>query len=115
MLGREGEAFAAEFLEAKGYTILERNFRNGRAEVDIVARKDRFIVFVEVKSRSNLHFGYPEVGITKKKVELIAQAASYYMFTNQLDLFIRFDVVALHKTASGWDCIHTEDAFFPYE
>jgi len=113
VLGKEGEDHAVLLLEQKGYVILERNYRFKRAEVDIIARDGKYIVFVEVKARSNRSHGFPEDAITKKKVNLLARAASHYMYVNKLESFIRFDVVALERNSRGWDSLHTEDAFFP--
>ena len=59
-LGKEGEEKAVAFLQEKGYVILEKNYRSGRAEVDIIAGFKDIIVFVEVKTRSSYVFGYPE-------------------------------------------------------
>lgn len=112
-LGKEGEDFAAAYLSAHGYTILERNYRFGRIEVDIIARDGKFIVFVEVKARSSIRYGYPEAAIDLKKVKRIARVAAHYMYENKIEAFMRFDVVALERRGSEWICMHTPDAFFP--
>lgn len=112
-LGKAGEDYATSYLESKGYQILARNFRFGRIEMDIIARHQKFIVFVEVKARSSTRYGYPETAIDKKKVDRIARVAAHYMFMHQLEGYMRFDVVALDMTREGWHCVHTEDAFFP--
>lgn len=114
-LGKAGEDFAAAMLEQKGYRILERNYRFKRAEVDIIAQHGRHMIFVEVKARSGLHYGYPEASINKKKVNLLARAASHYTYVQQFEGFIRFDVVALEWKNGNWECLHIEDAFFPYD
>ena len=59
-LGRQGEALAAAFLEQKKYRIIERNYRHVRADVDLIAIKDNFLVVVEIKTRSKAFFGAPE-------------------------------------------------------
>lgn len=112
-LGKAGEDYAAEYLKAGGYEILERNYRFGRIEVDIIARDGQFIVFVEVKARSSTRFGYPEAAIDSKKVNRIARVASQYMYEKGIDGFMRFDVVALDLAGTQWNCVHTKDAFFP--
>ena len=66
-LGKEGEEKAVAFLQEKGYVILEKNYRSGRAEVDIIAGFKDIIVFVEVKTRSSYVFGYPEESVTSTK------------------------------------------------
>ena len=112
-LGKEGEEFAAGYLTAQGYTVLERNYRFGRIEVDIIARDGKFIVFVEVKARSSIRYGYPEAAIDRNKVKRIARVAAHYMYENKIEAFMRFDVVALERRGKEWICVHTPDAFFP--
>jgi putative endonuclease len=112
-LGKAGEDFAAAYLLAQGYRILERNYRFGRIEVDIIARDGQFIVFVEVKARSSIRYGYPEAAIDRKKVNRIARVAAHYMYEKGIEAFMRFDVVALERKGTEWICAHTPDAFFP--
>lgn len=114
-LGRLGEEKAAEFLENKGYTILAKNFRFGRAEVDIIAANSEHVLFVEVKTRTNYLYGYPEESVGAKKQRLMSLAASEFMFQHQLNLSLRFDVIAIFKTKTNeWQIQHLEDAFFNY-
>lgn len=113
VLGQEGEEMAVRILEAKGYSILARNFRAGHAEVDIIAQKDKLVIFVEVKTRSSAVES--DCGIDKKKVKLLAFAAAEFMYRNQLDLFMRFDAVLVEFRLGNWSCRHIEDAFFPFE
>lgn len=115
-LGKEGEDRAAAFLTAAGFTILERNYRSGRAEVDIIARKEQLVIFVEVKTRSNYKFGFPEESVSAGKQKRMAMAASQYLFDNGIDAEIRFDVLALLKSPKGdFEITYFEDAFFIYE
>lgn len=113
-LGKLGEQLAANFLYANGYTILERNWRVNRAEIDIIANKNDTLVFVEVKSRSNTHFGPPEVFVTKRKKRLLASAASAYMKASGHEWAIRFDIITVVMTLGQSPVMeHFEDAFFP--
>lgn len=112
-LGHEGEEKATRLLEEKGYRILARNFRAGHAEVDIIAQKEKLVIFVEVKTRSSAVES--DSTINKKKVKLLAFAASEFMYRNQLDLFMRFDAILVEFRFGAWSCRHIEDAFFPFE
>ena len=94
-VGREGEALAANFLQQKGYEIVDRNWRYGPKEIDIVARDSDTMVFVEVKTRSTLAFELPQEAVTKKKMKNLVEAADAYMIQNNIDLEGRFDIVAV--------------------
>ena len=94
-VGREGEALAANFLQQKGYEIVDRNWRYGPKEIDIVARDGDTMVFVEVKTRSTLAFELPQEAVTKKKMKNLVEAADAYMIQNNIDLEGRFDIVAV--------------------
>lgn len=94
-VGREGEALAYNFLQQKGYEIVDRNWRYGPKEIDIVARDGDTMVFVEVKTRSTLAFELPQEAVTKKKMKNLVEAADAYMIQNNIDLEGRFDIVAV--------------------
>ncbi len=114
--GRLGELAAAEFLEKKGWRIAERNWRSGRAEVDIIAwANDKLLVFVEVKSRTgkDAGFGGPEEAVDAKKQDLLLRVAGVYMESIEYDWEIRFDVVAVvFQRDKVVEIRHVEDAFF---
>lgn len=78
-LGRQGEALAAAFLVQKKYRIIERNYRHGRAEVDLIAIKDDFLVVVEIKTRSTAFFGAPETFLKHQQQQRIVEAINYYV------------------------------------
>ncbi len=111
-LGERGEALAAEFLIEKGFQILARNYRYGKAEIDLIVKKDIFIVFVEVKSLTNLKFGMPEIAVDKKKIFLIKKAADNYVYRNNWHGQIRFDIVSVIFRANKTEIMHFEDAFY---
>lgn len=96
--GKEGENLATDFLKSKGYKIIERNYRFGKGEIDIIA-EDPMVqetVFIEVKSRKNLEFGMPEYAITKRKINQIKKIAELYLFDKGIEeIDCRFDVVAI--------------------
>lgn len=94
-VGREGEALAANFLQQKGYEIVDRNWRYGPKEIDIVARDGDTMVFVEVKTRSTLAFELPQEAVTKKKMKNLVEAADAYLIQHNIDLESRFDIVAV--------------------
>lgn len=93
--GREGEALAASFLLQKGYEIIDRNWRYGPKEIDIVARDGDTMVFVEVKTRSTLAFELPQEAVTKKKMKNLVEAADAYLIQHNIGLEGRFDIVAV--------------------
>ena len=93
--GRLGEDIAVEALRKRGYRILIRNYRFGKAEVDIIAQKDSVLAFVEVKWRSNNLFGDPQNFVSKQHQKRLIAAADHYVRSNDLDINVRFDVVTI--------------------
>lgn len=112
--GKQGEKIAAAFLEKKGWRIVERNWRSGRGEIDIIAwTEDNTLVFVEVKTRSGEGFGGPEGAINAPKQELLTRTAGLYMESINYEWAIRFDVVAvILRHGTLLDLRHVEDVFF---
>ncbi|MCH4157781.1 MAG: YraN family protein [Acidaminococcaceae bacterium] len=78
-LGRRGEDIAAAFLERQGYTLLERNYRWRKGEIDVIAAKEATIAFVEVKTRRNLDYGLPSEAVTYSKQQKIRATALHYL------------------------------------
>lgn len=110
-IGRQGESIAAEFLQSKGYQIVVRNYRYKHAEIDLIVRKDSFIVFVEVKTRSYSFYGEPEAFVDAKKAAQVLYAAEQYTYDNKYEGNIRFDIVSV-KTGIDPEVVHFEDAFY---
>ena len=108
--GKEGELLAIKYLKSKGYEILRTNYRAGRNEIDIIARMDTFVVFVEVKYRSTIKYGYPEEMVSGDQEERIREAAELYMESENWKGNIRFDIIAIHKKG-GCAIFHIRDAF----
>lgn len=95
--GEIGENIASKYLLSKGAEILERNYRIKSGEVDIIAKLDNELIFVEVKSRSNKKYGIPCESVNYTKMNKITNTAKYYMLINNLyDVPIRFDVVEIY-------------------
>jgi len=111
-LGREGEAFAADYLAAKGYTIVAQNWTYQKAEIDLIVRMDDILCFVEVKTRTNVDFGLPQDMVKSKKIKTMVRAMDAFMQQQPEDLQARLDIIALHKTPAGFDVTHLEDAYY---
>lgn len=113
--GQLGEAAAAQYLEQKGWQVIERNWRTGHMEIDLIAwDTDKTLVFVEVKTRSAEAFSGPEGAVHLKKQLRLARAASRYMELIGYEWIIRFDVLAIILNGlSVKEIRHHEDAFFP--
>ncbi len=96
-LGAVYEKRVAEHLKNEGYQILEQNFRCHFGEIDIIARKDNYLVFVEVKYRSSDSYGMPMAAVDYRKQRKISNTASYYLYSHRwpLDTPCRFDVAAV--------------------
>ncbi|HET9948667.1 MAG TPA: YraN family protein [Longimicrobiales bacterium] len=115
-LGRRGEARAAAYLERHGWTILARNYRFGRREVDLVARKGSLVAFVEVKTRGGMGYGAPQEAVTRLKRREIEIVAQDFLFRHCLgDVEVRFDVLSIVAAARGGagSILHIEDAWRP--
>ncbi len=107
--GTDAESLAAQFLEEKGWTIIARHFTTRFGELDLVADDGKEVVFIEVKARRNLAFGYPEEAVTPQKIRKIALAAQLYLNQHQgLDKSWRVDVIAIEWTETTPRISHFE-------
>jgi putative endonuclease len=98
-LGKNGEALAEEFLKNTGYSILARNYRTKLGEIDIIAREEETICFIEVKTRTGERFGLPEEALTHHKQQRISRASLVFLNENKLfDQKARFDVVSIMQS-----------------
>lgn len=110
--GDDGESLAAEFLGEAGLRILGRNYRFGRAEIDIVAEESGELVFVEVKARNSLQFGEPEESVGFAKEANLRKAAEGYCLEHGLtDRFYRFDIIAIRQNKNITVVKHLRNAF----
>lgn len=100
--GEIGEKIAQKFLKKKGFRILETNFRCKEGEIDIIAEKNKCIVFTEVRSKTTINFGTPEESVTKvKRNHLINAALRYLNLHSKLGLAWRIDFIAVELTVQG--------------
>jgi len=111
-IGRLGEERAAEYLQSKGYILLETNYRFKRNEVDLIMKRDNVLVFVEVKSKTSVSYGFPEEAVDSKKAARIIETAEHYVFEQNWQGLLRFDIVAIVNKRGSVDIKHFEDAFY---
>ena len=114
-LGKRGEDLAVEFLLQKGYEIVARNFVYQKAEVDIIARKDNILAIVEVKTRSTPDFGNPQEFLKARQIQRLIKAVDHFVTDHDMDVEVRFDIVAIIKNKAGVRLEHLEDAFLHFE
>jgi len=113
-LGQKGEDIAVEHLIAKGYSILNRNFKFKKAEIDIVCEKSNQLIIVEVKTRHTAVIGEPYLAVTRSKQKQIIKVANKYIEENNVFLDVRLDVISIVLNQYGMRLEHIEDAFYPY-
>lgn len=108
--GNKGEELAANFLIAAGYEIVAKNYRYKHAEIDLIVKKEKHLVFVEVKTRKSIAFGEPESFVSDKKANKVMEGAEQFVYENNWLGPIRFDIVSV-KTKPTIIIEHFEDAF----
>ncbi len=114
--GNLAEDLAADFLAAKNYKILVRNFRYQKAEIDIIAEFENLIVVTEVKARGTDFFIEPQEAVTKKKIKSIVLCADFFMRERNIDKEVRFDIITVLPDQSGrLQITHIEDAFQSFD
>lgn len=109
--GSKGEQLAATFLKEKGFEIVAQNLRQGKSEIDLIAKKDEWLIFIEVKTRSSSAYGEPEDFVDALKASFITRAAEEYIYATNWQGHVRFDVIAVHMTPEI-RIEHFEDAFY---
>lgn len=110
-IGKTGETIAANFLIDKDYYILERNFRNRTGEIDIIALKGDTLIFIEVKTRTSINYGYAYEAVNKKKQKKIIKTAFYYIKFNRMKGYqLRFDIIEVYLGKTN-KINHIENAF----
>lgn len=112
-IGASLEGIAAKYIEDKGGTVIERNFRCKGAEIDIIARDDKYICFVEVKYRKNNKYGGPQAAVNYAKRQKICMASGYFLLTKGLDEStpIRYDVIAILGDENSYKINWIKNAF----
>lgn len=113
-LGKKGEELAVAHLLKTGYEIVARNFVYQKAEVDVIARKGSVLAVVEVKTRSTPDFGDPQEFVKKKQINQLVKAIDYFVNEHNLDVEVRFDIVAIIRNKAGTRLEHIEDAFLHF-
>jgi len=110
--GRRSEELACDFLQRRGWQILDRNFRAGHKEIDIVAQKGETVAFVEVKARSTLAYGVPSEFVNWQKQGEVARAARVWLQLHPTpDLEYRFDIIAIARKGNSHSLEHIENAW----
>ena len=94
-IGDYGEQLALSYLNEKGYEVIKTNFKCRSGEIDIIARDKGYIVFIEVKLRTNLEKGYPREAVGRMKQKRIRKTALYWIMLNQAEPDVRFDVIEI--------------------
>lgn len=112
LLGKSGEELASEYLIGQGYIIRDINWHSGKYELDIVAYKDDMLVVVEVKTRRDSEYAYPEEAVTEKKIRNIVRATEAYILMHDLCVDVRFDIISIVGSEPPFEIEHIDDAFF---
>ena len=113
-LGKLGEKLAVEYLKGAGYTIKARNFRFLKAEIDIIAQKERLLAIVEVKARNSAFYEDLASSVSTKKRSLLVMAANHYVLERQLDVEVRFDIITVILGCGKHRIEHLTDAFYHF-
>jgi len=112
-LGSWGEDYASMYLIQNGFTVMSRNFRFKKYEIDIVAKKNDEIIIVEVKTRQTAEIGEPWRAVTRSKQKQIIQVADHFVKQNSLSLNTRFDIISIVHNSHRTELEHITHAFHP--
>jgi len=113
-LGKKGEQLAIDYLIKNEYQVLEVNYRFLKAEVDIIAQKENVLAVVEVKTRATDYFRNPQDFVNPKKVKLLLSAIDHYVVERNLDVEVRFDIIAIIYQENTTKLEHLKDAFLHF-
>jgi putative endonuclease len=111
--GVQGEQLALHFLLCLGYSLLERNYRFHRGEIDLIVQKENTLVIVEVKARKAGTMLSPQHAVTRRKQKHLIRTANAYLQLNQLDVDTRFDIISIIGFGENVHIEHLENAFYP--
>lgn len=113
-LGKQGEELASRYLQQHGYTILERDWKQGQRDIDLIALDGDTIVFVEVKTRTDANYAEPEQAVDYRKMRNLAAAADSYVKLNDTPNPLRFDIISIVGATTSKQVVHHfKDAFNP--
>jgi putative endonuclease len=114
VLGSRGEDIASSYLSANSYQVLERNWRCGRLEVDIIARFNEVLVITEVKTRIGNFIEFPQESVDIRRQKRLIRAANAYIYQSNLNLEIRFDIITVvFDDEINYRITHIENAYYP--
>lgn len=106
-IGKLGEDLACKYLQDKGYKIIERNFEARQGEIDIIAKDPNELVFIEVKTRSNISYGKPAEAVNEIKQNHLIKTIEYYVYSRHLeDEFIRIDIIEIYLLKNKYRVNH---------
>ena len=108
-VGKWGEQAAADYLAVKGYETIARNVRTPYGEIDLVAQKEGFTIFIEVKARTSGSLGPPEIAVTPRKRQHMLACAEHYAQHNEIDHW-QIDVIAVEEVNGKPEIVHFENA-----
>ena len=111
-IGIKGEILALEYLVSLEYELIDKNWRTGHLEIDLIMKQKGILVFVEVKSRKNNYFGFPEQAVSHSKQKRLTHAANMYIEQNEYPGEIRFDIISISNILIKPSIFHIKDAFF---
>lgn len=112
-LGRWGEDHAIQYLLLNNYSIIERNYRSGKLELDIIAKKDKKVIFVEVKTRVTAAIGEPYLAVTRTKQKQLIKVANAYLIKSNCTLEAQFDIISIVHNSHRTKLEHLANAFHP--
>ncbi len=107
-LGKRGERLACRYLRKGGYKILERNYKNPFGEIDIIAKREDTVAFIEVKTRLSENYGAPSEAVDKTRRFRYIKGAQYYFYNREIDCTVRFDIIEILRGELN----HIENAFY---
>ena len=110
--GKQGETIAVEYLQNKGYRILDQNWHNHHQEIDIIASKGNELVIVEVKCRTGTPLVEPYAAVNRNKQNLLIKAANAYIQRKNVNMETRFDIISIN-IGKEVSIDHIENAFYP--
>lgn len=111
-IGKEGEKLAEVYLVERGYTVLHRNWRYSRYEIDLVTTRNDLLRFIEVKFRSSTQYGQPEDAVNRKKIKDLMQAIDQFIYLNPQYNDFRLDVLSITQhSATSVDYFLIEDVY----
>jgi len=112
-IGKKGETIAVEYLQSKGYIILEQNWHNHHLEIDIIATKENEMVIVEVKCRTGTPLVEPFAAVNRNKQNQLIKAANAYIQRKNINMETRFDIISITLDKDKASINHIENAFYP--